>query len=57
MDKTFRDLMEKKWAEVKKAEWVDAPFPMDEYEARIWNRGRRELMQWVIEMMPEDKAP
>jgi hypothetical protein len=57
MDKDFWELLEKKWVEIQAAEWSDAPFPMDEYEAMLWNRGRRELMQWVIEMMPVANKP
>jgi len=55
MDKEFKDLMEKKYEELKGAKWHDAPFPMDEYEANIWHRGRLELMQWVLEMMPSEE--
>lgn len=55
MDKEFRDLLEKRFVELQKAKWNDAPFPMDEDEAAIWHRGRLELMQWVLEMMPTEE--
>lgn len=56
MDKEFRDLMEKKFVKLKTAKWYDAPFPMDEHEARIWNQGRSELMLWVLEMIPIEEV-
>lgn len=54
MDKEFRNLMEWKFKELKKADWSHAPFSLDPAEAAIWNRARLELMQWVLEMMPEE---
>lgn len=55
MEQAFRDLLEAKWEEIRKADWRDAPFPYDTQEAAIYNRARRELMQWVIEMMPVEE--
>lgn len=50
----FKTLLEEKYEELKKAEWHDAPFPMDEYEVSIWHRGRQELMLWILEMYPNE---
>ena len=55
MDKEFRKLMEERFSEMKKVGWHDAPAFLDQKEAIIWLDGRLELMQWVLEMMPEEE--
>ena len=55
MDKELRDLLGKRFIQLQKVEWHDSPFPLDEYEASIWHRGRLGLMQWVLEMMPTEE--
>lgn len=47
-----RGLFEKALAEAEKADWQDAPFPWDEQQAAVYHAVRKELLCWVLEMLP-----
>jgi hypothetical protein len=48
----FKEMCEQKLATALKADFGDAPFPMDANEAASYHRTRADLLGWVLDMWP-----
>lgn len=44
-------LFERALAAAQKADYADAPFPLNEQQAALYHRTRADLLQWVLEML------
>lgn len=52
----FRSLIEERFAKARKMDPQDVPFPLCGHEASVWLRCKRETLQWVSEIMPEQQG-
>ncbi len=51
----FLEMCEKKLSEAESADLNHAPMGMTSEEAFAWLSGRASVLQWVLEMLPNDE--
>lgn len=50
----FVELLKKEFENSCELKAGDYPFPMSPEEGKIWQISRRDTLQWIIEMLPQE---